>query len=265
MIDLLLDRWTPKSALNTRPSSAPPGPGEPVATSIALAQWRLRARAALVEESTDEAETLSRTARGLADGLANASLAALSPTEKRAFWLNIYNALIAHAIVQGSVGQPRWRRPRGLYRRFAWWIAGDRFTADAIEHGVLRANRGHRWLWGPSFGSRDPRRRQVLEDLDARIHAALHCGAESCPPVQVYHPDRLDTDLERALVGLVESSSRWGKPGGVLEIHPVLYAYRKDFGGEAALIQRITRILALPQASEISELRPRKLSSVPAL
>ena len=35
-------------------------------------------------------------------------------------------------------------------------------------------------------------------DLDPRIHFGLNCGAKSCPPIRVYSPTNLDSQLNRA-------------------------------------------------------------------
>ena len=46
------------------------------------------------------------------------------------------------------------------------------------------------WSTKP-FRSDDPRLQYAL-DLDPRIHFALNCGAESCPPISVYSVDNAD-------------------------------------------------------------------------
>ena len=44
----------------------------------------------------------------------------------------------------------------------------------------------------------DDRRNCLVLDLDPRIHFALNCGAKSCPPIRVYSPPNLDSQLNRA-------------------------------------------------------------------
>jgi hypothetical protein len=81
---------------------------------------------------------------------------------------------------------------RGFWKIHCYNIGGAVYSLDDIEHGVLRANRGHPAAGGrPQFGPEDPRRRGlVVQELDPRIHFALNCGARSCPPIRVYTEEK---------------------------------------------------------------------------
>ena len=59
-----------------------------------------------------------------------------------------------------------------------------------MEHGVLRANKGHPASGEPEFAASDPRHSVSLSVVDPRIHFALNCGARSCPPIRVYTEER---------------------------------------------------------------------------
>lgn len=71
--------------------------------------------------------------------LQRVNLSGLDRNELMAFFINIYNALIIHATV---VYDP----PANTLARIAfftsssYYIAGNKFSADDIEHGVLRGN-----------------------------------------------------------------------------------------------------------------------------
>ena len=43
----------------------------------------------------------------------------------------------------------------------------------------------------------DDERACLALDLDPRIHFGLNCGAKSCPPIRVYSPKNLDSQLNR--------------------------------------------------------------------
>ncbi|MCS7055344.1 MAG: DUF547 domain-containing protein, partial [Thermoflexales bacterium] len=134
-------------------------------------------------------------------------LAAFDPTtlrtraERTAFWINLYNAVIIDAVITVGVtrsvteGDPGGMR---FFRRAGCVVGGRCLSCDDIEHGILRANRGHPLIPGPHFASDDPRRAWIVEPLDPRIHFALNCASRSCPPIGIYDPERLDAQLELA-------------------------------------------------------------------
>jgi hypothetical protein len=103
-------------------------------------------------------------------------------SERLAFWINLYNALIVDAVITLGVKQSV-QAVKGFFWRAAYTIGGQRFSAHDIEHGILRANAAHPAIPGPHFASGDPRRRHSLVQLDPRVHFALVCGARSCPPI----------------------------------------------------------------------------------
>jgi len=57
-----------------------------------------------------------------------------------AFWINLYNALIIDAVVHFGIQGSIMNRP-GIFRQAAYDVGGMRFSADGIEHGLLRRNR----------------------------------------------------------------------------------------------------------------------------
>ena len=116
------------------------------------------------------------------------------------------------------------------------------FSANDIEHGILRANASSPASLGTLIGipaiarrqfhRNDPRCElvrtwcgthivhafaghvclrdarsyvaQVVSPLDPRIHFALVCGAKSCPPVRVFTPENLDAGLDAAAAAFCE-------------------------------------------------------------
>ncbi len=172
-----------------------------------------------------------------AAGLRGLALQQLHGREERlAFWINVYNALLIQgAIAYGlreSVKEARGGRG-GFFRRTAYEFGGRRYSLDDIEHGILRANRGHPWLPGPQFSGRDARRDHCLTSVDPRLHFALNCGAASCPPVRAYRADAIDQHLDLATRGFLNGAE------GVcvqvaerrVELPKVFHWYRVDFGG----------------------------------
>ena len=45
------------------------------------------------------------------------------------------------------------------------------------------------------FLEKDLRTQLILKNFDARIHFALNCGANSCPPIRIYEHEKLDQQV----------------------------------------------------------------------
>ena len=109
--------------------------------------------------------------------------------------INAYNSLIVHALTVVGPAETTLQRLT-WFGRVAYRIGGTVFSADDIEHGVLRGNAsppasflnlvGLRALAAavsPAFGPSDPRRAYSLarDEVDPRIHFALYRDGESWP------------------------------------------------------------------------------------
>jgi hypothetical protein len=133
-------------------------------------------------------------------------LSTLSPTERKAFFINIYNSLVIHALVENLVQENDsiFKRLR-MYAVASYQIGSSFYSLNDIEHGILRGNKPSPTPFSsPPFSSRDPRLR-VIVDLDPRIHFTLNCGAKSCPPIKVYLDSKLDQQLQTATKGYLTS------------------------------------------------------------
>ncbi|MCL6509677.1 MAG: DUF547 domain-containing protein [Anaerolineae bacterium] len=171
-------------------------------------------------------------------------LAAFDPTslqtraEQLAFWINLYHVVVIDAVISTGVKRSVTEGgPGGLtfFRRAGCGVGGHCLSCDDIEHGILRANRGHPIIPGPQFASDDPRRAWVIEPLDPRIHFALNCASRSCPPIGVYDAIRLDEQLALAARSFVEQTTRCA--GGGLEVSALFRWYEGDFGGRAGVLR----------------------------
>lgn len=158
--------------------------------------------------------------------------------DKLAFWINIYNALVIHGIVVLGVRASVWDAGP-FFRRVRYQVGGHVFSLDDIEHGILRGNRRRpyrlfrqfRARWGGwPFPAQDPRVRFCVEKLDARIHCALVCGSRSCPPIEAYHREAIDEELETAAAHFVNSPEVEVRPAeNRLILSRVFSWYRRDF------------------------------------
>ncbi|GIL75698.1 hypothetical protein Vretimale_15254 [Volvox reticuliferus] len=141
--------------------------------------------------------------------LQKVDLSPLSREELMSFAINLYNALIIHALVALNLTRMSAAQRASFFSRTAKYnIGGLDYSADDLENGVLRGNRagasnlfnilGVHGLAGGHWKSGDPRLGKVVRPVDPRIHFALVCGAKSCPPIKLYTPSNLEEGLAAA-------------------------------------------------------------------
>lgn len=107
----------------------------------------------------------------------NAEISSFSDDEKKAFWINAYNALTMRLIVDnypmrfGGIRSINWGKPWDIKMR----VAGQQLTLGDIEHKILRK-------WDP---------------IDPRVHFAMNCASVGCPklPNKYFNPDKLNDQL----------------------------------------------------------------------
>jgi hypothetical protein len=121
---------------------------------------------------------------------------------------------------------------RGFFVKAAYIIDGLRFSADDIEHGILRANAGNPAIPGPQFRFHDPRFALVISQVDPRIHFTLVCASESCPPVGIYSPEQLDQQLDLAAHNFINGGEvRVDLERNEVHLSRIFQWYAPDFGG----------------------------------
>ena len=162
----------------------------------------------------------------------------LSDVERKAFFINIYNSLIVHALIEGFIkaGDGFTKRLK-MYATAAYNIGGHTYSLNDIENGVLRGNRRSATpLSSIPFSNDDPRLSSTVP-LDPRIHFALNCGAKSCPPIAVYSPDKIDSQLDRAVQGALRDCTVDLQERSVT-VSMLFKWYAEDFGtSDRAIMQ----------------------------
>jgi hypothetical protein len=148
---------------------------------------------------------------------------------RKAFLLNVYNVAVKHAYVKFGVPKSTSSRVK-FYRNVGYVIGNDFFTLDDIEHGLLRSNAAtpSAMFSKRHFKSTDRRLRFALSHLDPRIHFALNCGANSCPPIRAYGAEKVDAQLDIAARAFLDGSVEVALPK--IQMSKILRWYACDFG-----------------------------------
>ncbi len=157
------------------------------------------------------------------------------------FWINLYNALIIDAVVSFDIQGSIMSRP-GIFRHAAYNVGGLRFSADEIEHGILRRNRPNPVMHFRSFAANDPRLSLMVDHLDPRIHFSLVCGARSCPPIAFYDHEHLDRQLDQAAAAFINGDGvHYLAETNTLQLSKIFQWYLSDFGGLPAVLELVQR------------------------
>ena len=180
--------------------------------------------------------------------LQTCDLSQLSRDALVAFFINVYNILIVHATTVFGTPDSLLKRLR-FFDKVGYTIGGLSYSANDIEHGVLRANApspaalaslaGFASMAPKTFKSGDPRcaLADTIGTVDPRVHFALVCGAKSCPPIRIYDADNLELGLDAATRGFLEDDVIITEHGGDapelrLSVTRLFSWYAGDFGGK---------------------------------
>jgi hypothetical protein len=153
----------------------------------------------------------------------------------------VYNALALHAIVALGIRRSVHEVPF-FFARVSYRIDDFVLSLDDIEHGILRGNRRRPFPPFRPFGRLDPRGALALTATDPRIHFALNCGAQSCPPVGVYRAQAIDQQLDLAARNFVNQAVTLDGAGR-LACSKIFRWYRGDFEQGGGLVPFLRRYL----------------------
>jgi hypothetical protein len=178
---------------------------------------------------------------------------------KLAFWINIYNALVVHGIVQLNIVKSV-KEVSSFFETVSYDVGGYVFSLDNIEHGILRGNKKKHLLSRRPFADSDSRNEFVVEKVDPRIHFALVCGSRSCPPIEVYEEGEIDEQLELVSMAFINSDEvTIDRDSRKLKVSKIFDWYKDDFGGKEGIMAFILKYRYDPEEQEFLEHKARKL------
>ncbi len=167
--------------------------------------------------------------------------------EKLAFWINLYNALVIDAVIKENIRESVTESRLGIlafFQKAAYSVNGLRFSLTDIEHGVLRGNSGFPYFPAPHFGPSDPRIDAVIQPFDPRIHFALNCASNSCPPIGIYTPEKIQQQLDLATRNFINSDLVIQSDLNKISISKIFRWYQVDFGGEFGILSFLSKFIS---------------------
>lgn len=149
------------------------------------------------------------------DSLLEVSPTALNPSEQKAYWLNLYNAVTVRLIVDNFPLASITSLGSGGVTTFGPWddklmsIDGASLSLNDVEHGIIR----------PLYN-------------DYRIHFAVNCASIGCPDLvdTVFSADDLDQQLDDAAGAFLSHPRALRFEGDQLHLSTLFEWYADDFG-----------------------------------
>jgi len=128
--------------------------------------------------------------------------------EQLAFYINAYNALVIHSVLEHWPVRSVMNLP-GFFDRVRHNIAGRRLTLNELENSVIRSD--------------------VF--AEPRIHFAVNCASEGCPALAraPYQASLLESQLDTRTRLFLQQTTR--RQGRTLKVTKLFEWFIRDFGG----------------------------------
>ncbi len=167
-----------------------------------------------------------------------------SDDEKKAFWVNLYNAYTQVTLKQNP---EQYKKRRKFFGSKQIEIAGYLFSLDDIEHGILRRSKV-KWSLG-YFNKLFPKRTEKqlrVDKLDYRLHFALNCGAKSCPPIAFYTSENINEQFDLATKAYLRGEAEYDEVTNTVKLPTLMSWFRRDFGGKRKMIALLKQLSIVP-------------------
>ncbi|XP_020972044.1 uncharacterized protein LOC107627879 isoform X2 [Arachis ipaensis] len=191
----------------------------------------------------------------MTEDLHRVNLLELSENEKLAFFLNLYNAMVIHAIVR--IGYPEGVMERMSFNTtFQYLIGGSPFSISDIKNGVLRCNQRSAYSLGKPFGTGDKRLEVVLVKFNPLIHFGLCMGSKFSPKIRFFSAQRVEDELRGATRDFFENNNGIEVDLEKRTVHltPLLKWFGGDFGTEKDILNWVLNYLSPSKSGLLSHL-----------
>ena len=190
----------------------------------------------------------------LVQELHRVNLFELSPDARLSFFLNLYNAMVIHAVIR--VGRPQGViERRSFFSDFQYLVGGHPYSLSTIENGILRNNRRPPYSLVKPFGAGDSRTELACAKVNPLIHFGLCNGTRSSPTVRFFLPQGVEAELRFA-------AREFFKSGGMevnlekrtVYLTQIIKWFNGDFGQEKEILKWILNYLDATRAGLLTHL-----------
>ncbi|KAL5552991.1 hypothetical protein UlMin_040392 [Ulmus minor] len=177
----------------------------------------------------------------------------LSTEEKLAFFLNLYNAMVIHAVIR--IGHPGGIMDRKFFSDFQYLVGGHPYSLSIIKNGILRNNRRPPYSLVKPFGSGDKRLELAFAKGIPLVHFGLCDGTRSSPTVRFFTPQGVEAELRCAAreffrsVGIEVNLDK-----RTVHLTRIIKLFNSDFGQEKEILKWIISYLDATKAGLLTHL-----------
>ncbi len=159
-----------------------------------------------------------------------------SKAHKLAFWINAYNALTIHGILDKYPTSTIRNHTAKVFGYNIWkdlkvTVGNDAYSLDQIEHEILR------------------------KMDEPRIHFAIVCASHSCPKLlnEAFDAHKLEEQLDQNAVDFFADPENYTLSGNKVKLSSILDWFSEDFGAnKLEVLEAITPYLPEEDADDIS-------------
>ncbi|XP_031494389.1 uncharacterized protein LOC116260299 [Nymphaea colorata] len=190
----------------------------------------------------------------LIEDLQRVDMLSLSVDERLVFFLNLYNAMVIHALIR--MGRPEGVMDRrALFHEFQYLIGGQPYSLSAIKNGILRCNRRQPYSLAKPFGGSDKRLQLALPKPNPLIHFGLCDGTRSSPRVRFFSAESIEAELRYATREFFrEDGVEVDLEKRTVYLSKIIKWYTADFGQDRALLNWVLNYLDATKAGLLTHL-----------
>ncbi|XVF85627.1 hypothetical protein PTKIN_Ptkin17bG0131500 [Pterospermum kingtungense] len=190
----------------------------------------------------------------LARDLQRINLKIMTPDERLAFFLNLYNAMVIHAII--SIGHPEGiLDKRAFFLDFQYVVGGYPYSLNIIENGILRVNQKSPSSLMRPFSNGDRRLELAPTTVNPLIHFGLCNGTRSSPTVRFFTAQGVEGELRCA-------TREYFQNGGIeidldkrtVYLTPIIKWFSVDFGQDKDVLKWVMNYLDATRAGLLTHL-----------
>ncbi|CAK9146147.1 unnamed protein product [Ilex paraguariensis] len=207
-----------------------------------------------------------RKFRTLVEQLAQVNPNHLSSSEKLAFWINLYNALIMHAYLAYGVPKSDLKL-FSLMQKAAYTVGGHSFSAAVIEYVILKMKPPvHRpqialLLALHKLKVSDEQKDLAVNSFEPLVVCALSCGMYSSPAIRIYTAKNVKDELQEAQHDFIRASVGVSSKGKLL-VPKMIHSFAKGFVDDEKLAVWISHYLPSQQAAFVEKCMSKRRQSI---
>ncbi|KAK2435555.1 hypothetical protein QL285_020603 [Trifolium repens] len=210
-----------------------------------------------------ENEYMLRRFRSLVSRLQEINPRNMKHEEKLAFWINVHNTLVMHAMLVYGISANNVKRMSTVLKA-AYDIGGHTVSVEMIQNFILgcRLPCPGQWLrqWFPSKTKpkvRDIRKGYAIRRPEPLLLFALSTGRHSDPAVRMYTSKRLMEELQSAKEEYIQSNIAITKEHKII-LPKIVDSFAKSSGlGASDLVEMVKPYLPESQRNSIQEFQSK--------